>query len=170
MPMLVSSWLIVLVLGAVGYGLSRRSPPGAFQPAMVGAGSGTRPGLPVRLDPTVGPAGFLLPVGFLLPAGFTPAGLLPGGLIHRAGRTRLPPPGDVEYATDRSWSPGARLGVWYQPPRRVLTGHRAHIRWWHRVRSVLLLTAFVVVGGFATATAIGITLFLSGFLVEQAIG
>lgn len=143
-PLLVSSWLIVLVLGAVGYGLSRRLPPGAVQPAMVGASSGTAtwPG------PTVVPTGFL----------------------HRAGRTLLPPSGEVEYAIDRSWGPGARLGVWFQPPRRVVTGHRAHIRWWHRVRSVVLLTGFVVIGGVATATAIGITLFLSGFLVEQAIG
>ncbi|MEO2085962.1 MAG: hypothetical protein ABGY22_02535 [Acidimicrobiales bacterium] len=163
-PLLVSSWLMVLVLGAVGYGLSRRLPPGAVQPAMVGAGSGTatRPGHP---GPTVVPTGFLLPLGFLFPAGLTPA-----GREHRAGSTRLPPSGDVEYALDRSWSPSARLGVWYQPPRRVVTGHRAHIRWWHRVRSVALLTAFVVIGGVATATAIGITLFLSGFLVEQAIG
>ncbi len=142
--MLVSSWLIVLVLGAVGYGLSRRLPPGAVQPAMVGASSGTA----TWPDPTVVHTGFL----------------------HRAGRTLLPPSGEVEYAIDRSWAPGARLGVWFQPPRRVVTGHRAHIRWWHRVRSVVLLTGFVVIGGVATATAIGITLFLSGFLVEQAIG
>jgi len=142
--LLVSSWLIVLVLGAVGYGLSRRLPPGAVQPAMVGASSGTA----TWPDPTVVHTGFL----------------------HRAGRTLLPPSGEVEYAIDRSWAPGARLGVWFQPPRRVVTGHRAHIRWWHRVRSVVLLTGFVVIGGVATATAIGITLFLSGFLVEQAIG
>ena len=149
-PLLVSSWLIVLVLGAVGYGLSRRLPPGAVQPAMVGASSGTAtwPG------PTVVPTWCRLPTGFL----------------HRAGRTLLPPSGEVEYAIDQSWAPGARLGVWFQPPRRVVTGHRAHIRWWHRVRSVVLLTGFVVIGGVATATAIGITLFLSGFLVEQAIG
>ena len=142
--MLVSSWLIVLVLGAVGYGLSRRLLPGAVQPAMVGASSGTAT--------WPGPA------------------VVPTGFLHRAGRTLLPPSGEVEYAIDRSWAPGARLGVWFQPPRRVVTGHRAHIRWWHRVRSVILLTGFVVIGGIATATAIGITLFLSGFLVEQAIG
>jgi hypothetical protein len=143
-PLLVSSWLIVLVLGAVGYELSRRLPPGAVQPAMVGASSGT--------DTSPGPA------------------VAHTGFLHRAGRTLLPPSGEVEYAIDRSWTPGARLGVWFQPPRRVVTGHRAHIRWWHRVRSVILLTGFVVIGGMATATAIGITLFLSGFLVEQAIG
>jgi hypothetical protein len=35
---------------------------------------------------------------------------------------------------------------------------------------VVLRALFVVMGGVATATAIGITVFLSGFLVEQAIG
>ena len=35
---------------------------------------------------------------------------------------------------------------------------------------MLLLTAFVVIGGVALATVIGIGIFLSGFLVEQAIG
>jgi hypothetical protein len=82
----------------------------------------------------------------------------------------LPPTGELEYAVDRSWSPGARLGIWFQPPRRILTGRRAQIRWWHRVRSVVLLSAFVVVGGIAMATAIGVSIFLSGFLIEQAIG
>ena len=95
---------------------------------------------------------------------------------HRTIRTplprgrALPPPGELEYAVDRSWSPGARLGIWFQPPRRVLTGRRARIRWWHRVRSVVLLSAFVVVGGIAMATTIGVAIFLSGFLIEQAIG
>ena len=51
-----------------------------------------------------------------------------------------------------------------------MTGRRARIRWWHRVRSMLLLTTFVVVGGVALATVIGVGIFLSGFLVEQAIG
>ncbi len=92
-------------------------------------------------------------------------------MSRRTFRSRaLPPTGDLEYAVDRPWSPGARLGIWFHPPRRVATGHRARIRWWHRVRSVVLLSAFVVVGGVALATAIGVGIFLSGFLVEQAIG
>ncbi len=90
--------------------------------------------------------------------------------LRRFRSRALPPVGDLEYAADRQWSPGARLGIWIQPPRQVVTGRRARIRWWHRVRSVVLLTTFVVVGGVALATAIGVGFFLSGFLVEQAIG
>ena len=91
-------------------------------------------------------------------------------VLGRLRSRTLPPVGDLEYAVDRSWSPGARLGIWFQPPRRVVTGHRARIRWWHRVRSVVLLTTVVVGGGVALATVIGVGIFLSGFLVEQAIG
>ena len=90
--------------------------------------------------------------------------------LRRLRSRALPPVGDLEYAVDRQWSPGARLGIWFQPPRRVVTGRRARIRWWHRVRSMVLLTTFVIVGGVALATAIGVSIFLSGFLVEQAIG
>ena len=82
----------------------------------------------------------------------------------------LPPSGDLEYATDRRWGPGARLGIWFQPPRRVVTGKKAQIRWWQRLRSFVLLATFVIFGGIAVATAIGVFLFLSGFLIEQAIG
>ncbi len=82
----------------------------------------------------------------------------------------LPPSGDLEYATDRPWSPGARLGIWFQPPRRVAIGKKAQTRWWHRLRSLVLLATFVVFGGIAVATTIGVFLFLSGFLIERAIG
>ena len=88
----------------------------------------------------------------------------------RRGRNSLPPVGDLEYAVDQPWSPAARFGIWFHPPRRVLTGRRARIRWWHRVRSVALLAVFVVGGGIVLATVIGASLLLSGFLVEQAIG
>ena len=154
MPLLVSWSLMVLVLGAVDYGRSCRFPPGAIQPATVPATSGigiwanTWKIAPRRTDQAA-------------------------GFRHMAHQTRsplLPPTGNLEYAIDRPWSPPARLGIWFQPPRRVPTGRQTHIRWWHRVRSVVLLALFVVMGGVATATAIGITVFLSGFLVEQAIG
>ena len=145
-PVFVSWSLMVLVLGAVGYGTIRRFSPVAAQPATdttrssIGLRYGS--GLPDR--PTV--------------------------RLLLARRSQIPPAGDLECAVDRPWSPGARLGVWFQPPRRVVTGRRAHIRWWHRLRSLVLLTVFVVVAGVATATIIGLVVFLSGFLLEQAIG
>ena len=89
---------------------------------------------------------------------------------RRAHRNAAPPAGDLEYAIYQPWNPAARLGVWFHPPRRVVTGRRARIRWWHRVRAAVLLAAFVIGGGIALATVIGVTIFLSGFLVEQAIG
>ncbi len=159
-PLLVSWSLMVLVLGAVGYGRSRRFPPGAFQTATVSAASGTS----TRTGTGTGTGTWrIAPIRVDQPAGFR-------RMVHQARSSLLPPTGDLEYAIDRPWSPAARLGIWFQPPRRAPTGRQAHIRWWHRVRSVVLLALFVVMGGMATATAIGITVFLSGFLVEQAIG
>jgi hypothetical protein len=52
----------------------------------------------------------------------------------------------------------------------VVTGKRARIRWWHRLRSLVLLTALVIVGGVALATVIGVIVIGAGFLLEQAIG
>ncbi|MBL6925934.1 MAG: hypothetical protein ISR43_01740 [Acidimicrobiia bacterium] len=77
---------------------------------------------------------------------------------------------DHEYAVDRPWGPAALSGLWFHPPHKVATGNRAKIRWWHRLRSVILLTAFVVVGGIALATLIGLMIIGAGFLLEQAIG
>ena len=42
---------------------------------------------------------------------------------------------------ERGWSVFARLGIGFQPPRKILTGKRARIRWWHRVFSLALLLA-----------------------------
>ena len=145
-PVFMSWSLMVLVLGAVGYRAIRRFLPAVAQPAtdLTRSSIGLRNGSNLPDQPTV--------------------------RLLLARRSQIPPSGDLEFAVDRPWSPGARLGVWFQPPRRVVTGRRAHIRWWHRLRSLVLLTIFVVIAGVATATAIGLLVFLSGFLLEQAIG
>ena len=91
-------------------------------------------------------------------------------MTRRTPRNTVPPAGDLEYAIDQPWSPVARCGVWFHPPRRVVTGRKARIRWWHRFRAAVLLAVFVVGGGIALATVVGVAIFLSGFLVEQAIG
>ena len=77
-------------------------------------------------------------------------------MTRRPRRTSSPPTGDLEYAVDQPWNPAARLGVWFHPPRRVVTGRRARIRWWHRVRAAVLLAVFVVGGGIALATVVGV--------------
>ncbi|HCV36811.1 MAG TPA: hypothetical protein DF783_07770 [Acidimicrobiaceae bacterium] len=75
-----------------------------------------------------------------------------------------------EYAVDRQWGAAALSGLWFHPPHKVLIGKRARIRWWHRLRSVILLTGFVVIGGIVLATVIGLMVMGAGFLLEQAIG
>ncbi|HJL83332.1 MAG TPA: hypothetical protein QGF43_05440 [Acidimicrobiales bacterium] len=75
-----------------------------------------------------------------------------------------------EYAVDRPWGAAALSGLWFHPPHKVVTGKRARIRWWHRLRSLVLLTALVIVGGVALATVIGVIVIGAGFLLEQAIG
>lgn len=82
----------------------------------------------------------------------------------------FPPTGDLEHAVNQPWNAAARLGIWFHPPRQVVTGRRARIRWWHRLRAIVFLSIFVVGGGIAIATVVGVTIFLSGFLIEQAIG
>ncbi len=71
---------------------------------------------------------------------------------------------------DVAWSPAARLGLGFQPPRKVVTGQQARIRLWHRFRSVVMLALIVVIGGSALAGVVGLLLFAGSFLVEQAIG
>ena len=90
--------------------------------------------------------------------------------LHTVGKSPLPPSGDTERAIDASWGLAARLGMGFQPPRKVATGRRARIRLWHRFRSVVMLGLFVVIGGSALAGLVGLFLFAVSFLVEQAIG
>ena len=92
------------------------------------------------------------------------------GWLHASGGATLPPGGDTERAINVAWSPAARLGLGFQPPRKVATGRQARIRLWHRFRSVVMLALLVVVGGSALAGVVGLLLFAGSFLVEQAIG
>ena len=94
---------------------------------------------------------------------------LPGGR-RWSSLPRHPPGGDTERAINVAWSPAARLGLGFQPPRKVVTGRQARIRLWHRFRSVVMLALIVVVGGSALAGVVGLLLFAVSFLVEQAIG
>ncbi len=82
----------------------------------------------------------------------------------------LPPSGSTETAVGRGWGVFARLGIGLQPPRRVLTGKQARIRWWHRIFSLALLLAIVVLVGLALASLTAVLIVAGGFLLEQAIG
>ncbi len=55
-----------------------------------------------------------------------------------------------------------------QTPRPVV-GKKAYVRWWERLRAMIVLTVVVAALGVALAAAIGIIILGAGFLLEQAI-
>ena len=95
---------------------------------------------------------------------------LGGSSVHVMRRNLLPPDGDVEKGVDQKWGIGALSGIWFQPPRKVSTGEKAKIQWWHRLRSLILIVCIVVGGGIAIATVLAAVFFAAGFLLEQFIG
>jgi hypothetical protein len=141
----VSTLSFGLILGALAL-FGSRSAPGVPQPA-------TAPALR-RIGPTP-----MFPPGPWRPT-----------LVHAILGRPLPPSGSTETAVERGWSVIARLGIGLQPPRRVLTGKQARIRWWHRIFSLALLLAIVVLVGLAFASLTAILIVAAGFLLEQAIG
>ena len=52
---------------------------------------------------------------------------------------------------------------------RPLVGRKAYVRWWERIRAIIVLAALVVGLGIALAAVVGITVLGLGFLLERAI-
>ena len=52
---------------------------------------------------------------------------------------------------------------------RPVVGRRAYVRWWERVRALIVLAAIVVGLGVALAAIVGVTVLGAGFLLERAI-
>lgn len=52
---------------------------------------------------------------------------------------------------------------------RPTVGRKAYVRWWERVRAIIVLAALVVGLGIALAAVVGITVLGLGFLLERAI-
>lgn len=52
---------------------------------------------------------------------------------------------------------------------RPIVGRKAYVRWWERVRAIIVLAALVVGLGIALAVVVGITVLGLGFLLERAI-
>ena len=52
---------------------------------------------------------------------------------------------------------------------RPTVGRKAYVRWWERIRAIIVLTALVVGLGIALAAVVGITVLGLGFLLERAI-
>ncbi len=61
------------------------------------------------------------------------------------------------------------LGVLRKKVDRPAVGRKAYVRWWERLRALIVLSGIVVVLGIALASVIGITVLGFGFLLEQAI-
>ena len=53
---------------------------------------------------------------------------------------------------------------------RPIVGRKAYVRWWERIRAIIVLAALVVGLGIALAAVVGITVLGLGFLLERAIG
>lgn len=67
----------------------------------------------------------------------------------------------------RSW--GSMLGFGPRGPSPVVTGPKAYVRWWERVRAAVVLAALVLILGLATAALVGALFFAGGFLLEQIV-
>lgn len=52
---------------------------------------------------------------------------------------------------------------------RPTVGRKAYVRWWERIRAIIVLAALVVGLGIALAAVVGITVLGLGFLLERAI-
>jgi len=61
------------------------------------------------------------------------------------------------------------LGIIRRRVPRTVVGKKAYVRWWERLRALVVLTAIVVALGIALAAAIGVIVLGAAFLLEQAI-
>ena len=61
------------------------------------------------------------------------------------------------------------LGVVRHRVDRPIVGRKAYVRWWERLRALVVLAAIVIVLGIALAAVVGITVLSLGFLLERAI-
>lgn len=52
---------------------------------------------------------------------------------------------------------------------RPIVGRKAYVRWWERIRAIVVLAALVIGLGVALAAVVGITVLGLGFLLERAI-
>lgn len=52
---------------------------------------------------------------------------------------------------------------------RPIVGRKAYVRWWERIRAIMVLAALLIGLGIALAAVVGITVLGLGFLLERAI-
>lgn len=61
------------------------------------------------------------------------------------------------------------LGIVRRRVDRPVVGRRAYVRWWERIRALIVLTAIVVGLGLLLAVLVGVTVLGLGFMLERAI-
>lgn len=61
------------------------------------------------------------------------------------------------------------LGIVRRRVDRPVVGRKAYVRWWERIRAIIVLGAMVVALGIALAAVIGLMILSLGFLLERAI-
>lgn len=76
------------------------------------------------------------------------------------------PRGDSPFMSRPWWG---YLGLGYQQPEQPVLGKNAKVRWWQRLRAVVMLAVIVVLLGILVAGLVGATIFLAGYLLETAV-
>ncbi len=61
------------------------------------------------------------------------------------------------------------LGIVRRRVDSPVVGRKAYVRWWERLRALVVLSAIVVGIGVSLAVLVGVTVLGLGFLLEQAI-
>jgi len=61
------------------------------------------------------------------------------------------------------------LGIIRRRVPRTVVGKKAYVRWWERLRALVVLAGIVVALGIAVAAVIGVAVLSAAFLLEQAI-
>lgn len=61
------------------------------------------------------------------------------------------------------------LGIVRRNVDRPVVGRKAYVRWWERIRALIVLAAIVVGLGVVLAAIVGVTVLGAGFLLERAI-
>ena len=66
---------------------------------------------------------------------------------------------------ERPW--WMQVGLGNRPPEPPVVGPAASVQWWERVRSLVILSALVLVLGLLLAGLIGAIVAIAGYLLEQ---
>lgn len=97
---------------------------------------------------------------------------------HGAGSRYDPEDAELLYGADSQVAARAKaialdslrvLGILRRRVHRPVVGRKAYVRWWERIRALIVLAAIVVGLGVALAAAIGVSLIVVGTFLEQAV-